>query len=236
MLKAQEHQRRRRADGQRGAVLVEAGLIIPLLMFIVFGIIEFGGALATKSSAANSVRAGGRMGSVQGNNLMADGATLERMELESRGVGDEEIQYIIIWHADGPDDEVPAGCLTVANGLGAANTRTEGVAGVCNVYARPQAPGGAFDMATGVVGTGPEQFFGCTDASTQSASKLDCNWRPGTRDTQISPRGVSPRELPDYIGVYIRIEHEYLTGLLGDTRTITDSSITLLEPDNFRVS
>ena len=216
VLKAQWYGRRQRTEGQRGAVLVEAGLVIPLLLFIVFGIIEYGGVLATKSSAANAVRSGGRMASVQGNNLLADQATLVRIEQDSQAVDDGEIEYIIIWHAAGPEDEVPAGCLTIADGLGTANATSQGVAGSCNIYAHPQAAGGAFDMASGEVAPGPEQFFGCTDAS-QSGSKLDCNWRAGTRDTQISPRGTTPRELPDYVGVYILIEHNYLTGLLGDS-------------------
>ena len=55
------------------------------------------------------------------------------------------------------------------------------------------------------------------------------------RATVISPRGVTPRVEPDFVGIYMRIEYRYLTGLLGESRTITDNSITMLEPDNFEV-
>lgn len=235
MLKTQRYRRRRQTEGQRGAVLVETALVFPLLMFLVFGIIELGSLLSTYSASANVVRAGGRMASVQGSNASADQATIARIAQEATAISDGEIRYIIIWEASGPEADVPAGCLSAADGLGAANTSSAGVGGVCNIYAYPQASGGAFDMATGEASNpDPMFYFGCTSAS-EAGSKLDCNWQPQTRQTVISPRTATTRVVPDYVGIYIRVEYNYLTGLLGSTRTITDNSITLIEPDNFGV-
>lgn len=237
VLRTDWYQRRRRAHRHRGAAIVEAGLIFPLLMFLVFGIMEIGHLIGAYSSAANGVRAGGRMASVRGNLGNADQSTLERMAEETTAIRNGEIEYIIIWHAQRPDEEVPAACVAVAEGLGAPNTRSEGVAGLCNVYARPQAPvTGAFAVASD---QDAMDSFGCTDMS-QAGSRLDCNWQPWTRRTFISPRcrtsPCPPRVEPDLIGVHIRLEYRYLTGLLGATRTITDSSITLLEPDNYELT
>jgi hypothetical protein len=56
--------RRLRAPrAERGAVLVEFAIILPLLMTITFGIIEFSGAYHDSAIASDAVRAGGRVGS-----------------------------------------------------------------------------------------------------------------------------------------------------------------------------
>jgi hypothetical protein len=205
-------------------------------MFLIFGVIEVGHLMSTYSAAANAVRAGGRMAAVQGSTATADQATLVRIAQESTAIRDGEIRYIIIWEADGPEDTLPANCRSAADTLGAANTSSQGVAGVCNIYAYPAASGGAFDMANGeATNPDPMFYFGCTSAS-EASTKLDCNWQPQDRETVISARNAPVRVLPDYVGIYIRVEYRYLTGLLGTTRTITDNSITLLEPDNFGVS
>jgi Flp pilus assembly protein TadG len=49
---------------QRGAAAVEFALVLPILLLVVFGIINFGIVLAQKSSLANAVRAGARYGTV----------------------------------------------------------------------------------------------------------------------------------------------------------------------------
>ena len=239
MLKTQWYGRRRRSHGQRGAAMVEAGLIFPVLMLLVFGIIEVGGLLSTYSAAANAVRAGGRMASVQGNDSRADQATLERIATESTAIRNGEIQFVIIWEAAGPDSTVPAACLSIAEGLGAPNSSSQGVAGSCNIYARPQASGGAFQLATdGSGGNDPEDYFGCTGSAPGDGARLDCRWPPQDREVIISPRILpsgATRLEPDYVGVYMRVLYRYTTGILGANRTINDNSITLIEPANFGV-
>jgi hypothetical protein len=239
VLKTQWYQRRRRAHRQRGAAMVEAALIFPLLMFFVFAIIEVGSLLSTHSAAANAVRAGGRMASVQGNAAQADQETLARMAQESVGIRNGTIQFIIIWEAAGPDSTVPANCLSAAVALTAPNTSSQGVSNVCNIYARPQANGGAFQMARGQLANPATYYFGCTGPGDPGAGhKVDCLWAPQEREVIISPRVLptgATRLEPDFVGIYMRVEYRYLTGLLGSTRTINDNSITLIEPSNFGV-
>lgn len=45
-----------------GAVVLEFGLIVPILFFIVFGIVDFGRAYETLNNLASSVREAGRYG------------------------------------------------------------------------------------------------------------------------------------------------------------------------------
>ena len=55
--------RLRRARDERGAVLVEAAIIIPILMMITLGIVEYGGAYRENAAVASASRAGARVAS-----------------------------------------------------------------------------------------------------------------------------------------------------------------------------
>lgn len=54
--------RRQRARGQQGAVLVEAALVLPVMILVVMGIIEFGFAFASSTTTTGSSRSGARLG------------------------------------------------------------------------------------------------------------------------------------------------------------------------------
>jgi len=49
---------------ERGALVIEFGLIVPILFFIVFGIVDFGRAYFTMNNLAAAVREGARYGAV----------------------------------------------------------------------------------------------------------------------------------------------------------------------------
>lgn len=51
-------------DREVGASIVEFALVVPLLMMLVFGIMEFGIAMAQKATVASAAREGARFGSV----------------------------------------------------------------------------------------------------------------------------------------------------------------------------
>ena len=200
-------------------MLVETAVILPFLFVMIFGIMEVGSVLKSYSGASNGVRAGGRMASVAGNDVDADRAILERMATESAGVADE-IEYIVIWHATSTGEMPPAVCRPAPQPL--PNTQSVGQAGAagaaCNIYHRPAADGGAFDMARGRATEDPEFYFGCTD-SAQATTKVDCFWKARDRKTTVTPRNQTPpagqSATPDYLGVYIRAEHKYITGIIG---------------------
>jgi hypothetical protein len=227
----------------KGAVLVEAAIILPVLLMMIFGIFEIGSLLKSYSGAANAVRAGGRMASVAGNDVDADGAILARMALETAGIPDGEIEYIVIWHATGTGELPPSACRPAAqatpNTVSVGQTGGAGVA--CNIYHRPQAAGGAFDMAQGKAANPATFYFGCSGSSDPAAGhKLDCNWPGRDRKATVTPRGSTPpvgqSATPDYVGIYVRSEHNYVTGVLGRTITITDASVSLIEPQGYSVT
>lgn len=242
---------RRRTAEDRGATLVEAAIVLPLLFLMIFGILEIGSALKSYSGAANAVRAGGRMASVAGNDADADRAILERIAREAAGVGEGEIEYIVIWHASSTGEVPPPACLPAAQP--SPNLTSQGVSdggasvnaiGACNIYHRPDAPGGAFDMATGAAANPPDTYFGCAGAGSPpnpgDGNRLDCNWPGRHRKITVVPRGATPppgqSATPDYVGIYIKAEHSYITGVLGDTLTITDAAVNLIEPQGYSVT
>jgi hypothetical protein len=235
------------ARGDQGSVLVEAAIVLPLLFSLIFGILEIGSALKSYSGAANAVRAGGRMASVAGSDASADQRILERMAREATGIADGEIEYVVIWHATSTGEEPPTGpckpapSATVNEQSAGVGDGGNGALGACNVYHRPADPGGAFDMATGRAAEPPEYYFGCSGPDDDEAGhKVDCNWPGRNRRTSLTPRGEAPPQgetgRPDYLGVHLRASHSYVTGVLGDTLTITDSGVNLLEPHGYSVS
>ena len=85
-------QRVRRATpphrGQRGAAAVEFALVVPILLVIVFGIINFGFVMTQKAALSNAVRAGARYGTV--NAYAGDhscGKVIDRVRAESTTLG-----------------------------------------------------------------------------------------------------------------------------------------------------
>src|SRR3546814_1392119 len=111
---------------------------------------------------------------------MADAEVLRRLEHDASGLPDDEIEYIVIWHATGQNDSPPAGGTCRPGAQSTPNTSsvgrrvTGGATGSCTVYHRPAAPGGAFDMAdpstTDGASQAPGYYFGC-DAQTPSGHR-----------------------------------------------------------------
>lgn len=80
----------------------------------------------------------------------------------------------------------------------------------CNVY-RPA------DFAR------DKKDFGCR--KTPSPVSLDSAWCPTDRRVVLtSSQG------PAHVGVWMKIEHEWVTKMFGSTLTLTDTSVTQLEP------
>ncbi len=197
---------RRRLRGDGGAALVEAAFITPVFLLVAFGVIEFGGAFRDYLTVSNAVTAATRQESIQGANLQADWLTLQAIKKASAAFPLSDINYVVVWKATGPRDTVPAACKTAGRTVGTAGAPT---AGSCN----------RFTVADFTSATGP--------AWTCSSPNPIQYWCPATRNVALSSNSNSG---PDYLGVYISMTHNYVTGFFGRSVTLTDSSITKLEP------
>jgi hypothetical protein len=200
----------RRARGERGSVLVEAAFITPVLFFLLFSVLEFGMAFRDYLAVANTTRDGARAASVFGNDSSADFDILQSIADSSNVINRRDIQRIVVYKASGPNTPVPTICTTAAPG-------SQGI-GVCNIYTAS-----ALDLA--------ESEFGC-----RSDRNLDKFWCP-TATTSTTPT-QSGRKVamtgtngpPDYIGVWIKVNHTWVTGLFGRSLTFTDSTVMRMEP------
>ena len=87
----------------------------------------------------------------------------------------------------------------------ACKTSSEGISGVCNVYT---------SNALGLA----ETEFGCRSDRT-----LDKYWCP-------TARVVTAAGPPDYVGVWVKVNHRWVTGLFGSTVSFKDSTVMRMEP------
>ncbi len=228
---------------ERGSVLVESAIVTPFALLLLFGMIEVGSMLRSHSSTANAVRSAARVASVAGADPMTDQRVLARMAQEIVGIGGQEVDFVVIWHATGPGDGVPAACIPATHE--APNTTSLGVSdggfdaiGACNVYVRPDAPGGAFQMATGEAPNPPSHYFGCEgETDPQAAHKVDCRWPGKVRRAVTTPRATAgPVVPPDFVGVHVQVDHQLHSGLLMDAITIRDATVNLIEPQGYDFS
>ena len=198
------HSRHRRAHGDNGATLLESAIVTPVLLLFIFGIFEFGFAFRDYLAVANSTRDAAREASVAGNVLDGDYRMLRAIERASAALADGATERIVVWEASGPNDDVPAGCET--------GNPDDGTGGeYCNVYS-------SSDLSL------PEANFGCQEVALgDPLNSPDRFWCPSDREVSVGA-GL------DYVGVYIRITHEYITGLFGDDVVFEDQMILKVEP------
>ncbi len=193
--------RRRRAEGDRGAVITEFALLAPLLALIVAGVLEFGLAWRDSMTVSNALRSGARVGSNAGRERGADYTILKSLQAAMAEIPDARIERIIVYKASTANSAVPAACLAI--------TTSGGVTGSCNVYV-------ATDLARPL-----SDFAGTTSCDVGSP---DEHWCPTSRQNQQALGA-------DYLGVWMQVRYDYVTGMFpGDGLTIRDRAIMRLEP------
>ncbi len=196
---------------ERGAILVEAAIIAPIAIALVFGAMELGYAYYGKLTVEHMSIAGARAASGSANDYLADYNALQAVEDASTGMGASQITKIVIYRATGPSDRVPTACKTasVAN-----STTTRG----CNFYT-----GADLSLAS--------SQFGCVGPPGPTTKK-DNAWCPTTRKSALlSTNGNGP---PDYVGVYVVGVHNNLIGLFGKSFTFSNDTVIRVEPRTLR--
>lgn len=93
--------RARRRAGDRGAVAVEAALITPLLILLLFGIIEFGFVFKNYLAVSSSARSGVRIASAMPRTDGFAQAAAEAVLREGQALDRPNIQKIWVYDADG---------------------------------------------------------------------------------------------------------------------------------------
>lgn len=102
---------RRRADGERGAVLVEVALVVPLLLALVLGIIELGFVSQRQQQVVAATRSATRVASSAGDDRLADYEVLLAVEAALDDVDAADVERIIVFKALA-GGALPPGCET----------------------------------------------------------------------------------------------------------------------------
>jgi Flp pilus assembly protein TadG len=104
---------RQRGDHERGATLVEFALIAPLLLMLVFGIIEFGRWIAVVEGANTASREGARFGSTATGYDDCAGITAAAITLSGvANVRDDPTEISIRYYHLGDDPSDPTNAYT----------------------------------------------------------------------------------------------------------------------------
>lgn len=205
---------RRRCRGDSGAVMAEAALVTPVFIFLVFGILEFGGSFRDYLTLNNGTQTGARRASIAANANDADWQILTTINREMAAMPQSQIQRIVVFHANGPTSAVPSACLSGSSGSPGSGTPLW--TNACNVYVTPTwNTWVATDFGCGTVIPSPDRF-----------------WCPASR--KYAATGTNGP--PDYVGIYIQIKHKFITGLFGPDQTMNKSSIIQIEPQTLGVA
>jgi Flp pilus assembly protein TadG len=205
----QQRARLRRCRGDEGVALIETAIIALPFFILVFGLLEFGVVFKSYLSLSSAVNTSARGASTFGSQGDADYHILRRINESASALGRSNITRIVIWHASGPTDSPPAGCVggTATSGSGAPL-----YTGACNVY-------DVDDFAWAVA-----DF----DCDSSDGGPDDDNWCPSDRKDYLASGGGLPYGT-DYIGVYVEVDHQLLTGLWGSEMTMSEYVVTRIE-------
>ncbi len=213
-----------RFEGEDGTALTETALLAPIFVVILFAIIEFGLVFRDTLSIGDAVSDAVRWEAVQGPDpreiefpegsgdfyqVSADYSAVRAVREATSGIRPEEIDRIVVYKVDPVDlrqnlsaiDLVPDAC----------KTGTSSPANSCNVYPAKE--------AFLAVQEGQTDYFECI-----SGVGLACGWDPFTRNDGPAANAI------DYVGVYVKMRHDYVTGMFGKTYDFDRAKVLRLEP------
>jgi hypothetical protein len=175
-----------RGRGEVGAVVVEFAIILPLLVTITFGIIEYSDAYHDSAIAADAVRAGGRVGSALATQTGYTTSIVDAVNSALSTLPADSPQELWIYKANG-------------NGYPGSGTGFSSCAANCIKY-----------------------VWNSDTRAFNAAAPQGGGWPASTHQVCTEPF--------DELGVYVKINHSFVTGLFGSSITLTDHSVFRFEP------
>jgi hypothetical protein len=190
-------------------VLVELAIVTPVLILFLAATFDFGLAWRDSITQANAARAGARVGSNLGKADLADHSMLVAISAAMADIPLSTVDRVIVFKSTTADGKPSATCLSNA-------TKSVGGATNCNVYDSTDLA----NVAANPTGTQSSFTGSCT------GSRLDRFWCPTNRlNNQGAAAGM------DYVGVFIKVNHDWVTKLMGTSIEMDDVSVMRIEPN-----
>ena len=191
---------KRRWKNERGAVLVEAALAVPILMFVILGAVEAGMAWEAKSATTSGVRTGLLRAASIGDKPETDLRILQSIIGEVGADNVDNLEWVVVFDASGANDAATIETCRLAEAGG-------GVAGLCNTYGS----GTQFaDVVAGTITLASHFDDGGNVISggyTCDSTKIDSNW--------CAPGRLVNGDVE--IGLALKYQHAWFTGIFpGD--------------------
>jgi hypothetical protein len=190
--------------------MIEAAIVTPVFFLLIFGILEFGLLFRDSLTTDNATHQGARSASVGGSRPDTDYLILRSVEHGMQAMDLQQLDYVVVFKADGPDDGVPTPCLTASRIYDPLNPG----APACNRYTAAD----FFKELDDPVSGNDTGNFRCGSAA------VDRYWCPADRVTSLAAG-------TDYVGIHIQTRHDFITGLFGDGMDLAETAIIRLEPD-----
>ena len=204
----------RRAVGgvqnERGAALIEMAIVLPLVMGILFVILDYGIVFRDQLTLQDAVNDAARAGSIMGPDTSVEGANgdFEVISTLREGLGSidaDAIEQIVVFKGTAPDGGSPESHVPALCKDGTSQP------GECNVY--------PVDDAFLAAQEGNYAYFNC-DATPSSPA---CNWPPEDRDDGPVPDDI------EYLGVWVELRTDRFIGVAGPS-FVDRAAIVRLEP------
>ncbi len=101
---------------ERGAVLVESALVVPLVMLLIFAVIWGGFVFRTYLTVDHAASTGARSATIAGNEPDADYQILQKIRPDLTALGKSSLQRIIVYPATKFEQPPSAACLASGTG------------------------------------------------------------------------------------------------------------------------
>lgn len=172
--------------GERGAALVETAILIPIVILITFGMIEFSSAYQSSSVATAAARSAARVASAE--------AKQPTYAVDAAAAASSSLHTI-------PNNEPVEMWIYQANGSGYPQS---GDFSACN---------------TNCI----KYLWNTATKSFDTSNPLGSGWAAASQNAcQLAGW--------DSVGVYVKINHKFLTRLFGASITLSDHAVFRLEP------
>jgi len=173
--------------GERGAALVETALLMPMVILLTFGLLEFSSAYQSSSVASASVRAGARVASAEAllPTYALDAATATATSLH--GVASNEPIEMWVYKANTSTGYPSSGNFTTCS-------------------------------------------TNCIKYTWLPATRLFDTANPGGGGWPAATQNACNSSQWDSVGVYVKLNHKFVTKLFGANITLADHAVFRLEP------